>query len=659
MSGLGVNHIKRVHAVVQACMKTNGGSGVTNPVFQSWIRCLNDYQLEPDCRDDFAVVDRAELQDRQERLADVMEVAKVEMANVYQQLAGSGYAIMLTDRDGVLLNYFGDPSFTHAASQTGLMEGAIWTERLQGTNGMGTCLTEKRPIVIHRDEHYFVRNIGITCAAAPIFNHLGEIIAVLDASGESRLAQQHTLVLVNMSVQMIENRVFLHQFRHEFIVHFHSRPEFIGTLNEGVIAFNAEGVVLGATRTALFQLDMPTPAEIRGRHISEIFNASLTGLVDSSIKKAFQPTPLFEVTRGGRFFAIARAPDEPTRASRSLTRERATHIRDMEALESKCSPLDALQFGDAAMEANIKSAKRVLERDVAILLYGETGTGKELFAKAIHQSGSRAHKPFVAINCASIPESLIESELFGYKSGAFTGANREGQRGKLFQANGGTLFLDEIGDMPILLQARLLRVLEEREVLPLGSETPIKLDIRVISATHCDLTEKIQANEFREDLFYRLQGLTLTLPSLRERGDKRTLIKHVLAMECRDETLVEMDEELLSALIHYRWPGNVRELRNLLRTMVALRESDLLTIDDLPASFPGGASETGKMGDIAAAQEFRLNPLENAERDALIQELEHHHWNITTVARNLKISRNTLYRKMQRLNINDSDKGMS
>jgi transcriptional regulator of acetoin/glycerol metabolism len=658
MSGLGLNHIRRVHAVVQNCMKANGGAGVTNPVIQSWIRCLNDYHLKPDCGDDFAVVDRTELQDRQERLADVMEVAKIEMANVYQQLAGSGYAIMLTDRDGVLLNYFGDPSFTHAASQTGLMEGAIWTERLQGTNGMGTCLSEMRPIVIHRDEHYFVRNIGITCAAAPIFNHLGDIIAVLDASGESRLAQQHTLVLVNMSVQMIENRVFLHQFRHEFIVHFHSRPEFIGTLNEGVIAFDAEGIVLGATRTALFQLDIPTPAEIRGRHIAEIFNASLPGLMDSSIKKSFQPTPLFDVKRGGRFYAVARAPDASTRASRSLTRERDTRIRSMAALESKCSPLDTLQFGDTSMEINIKSAKRVLERDVAILLCGETGTGKELFAKAIHQSGSRAHKPFIAVNCASIPESLIESELFGYKSGAFTGANKEGQRGKLFQANGGTLFLDEIGDMPILLQARLLRVLEEREVLPLGSETPVKLDIRVISATHCNLMEKIQANEFREDLFYRLQGLTLTLPSLRERGDKRALIKHVLAVECRDETQVEMDEELLSALIHYRWPGNMRELRNLLRTMVALREADLLTINDLPAGFAGGTPQINKTCDMAAVQETKLNPLENAERDALIQELEHHHWNITTVAKYLKISRNTLYRKMQRLNINDSDKGV-
>lgn len=658
MSELEVNHTKRVQSIVHSCLKTNGGAGVTNPIIQSWIRCLKEYDLKPDSRHDFDVVDRTELQDRHERLADVLEVAKIEMANIYQQLAGSGYAIMLTDRDGILLNYFGDPGFTHAASQTGLMEGAVWTERLQGTNGMGTCLSEKRPLVIHRDEHYLARNIGITCAAAPIFNHLGDVVAVLDASGESRLPQQHTLVLVNMSVRMIENRVFQHQFRHEFIVHFHLRSEFVGTLNEGVIALDADGTVLGATRSALFQLDIPTPAAIRGRNIAELFNASLPGLIDSSIKKAFQPIPLFEVTRGGRFYAVARAPDTPPRASRSLTRGVSAYARDMAAAPPKSTPLDALQFGDTAMEINIKAAKRVLERDVAILLYGETGTGKEVFAKAMHQSGSRARKPFVAINCASIPESLIESELFGYKSGAFTGAHKEGQRGKLFQANGGTLFLDEIGDMPILLQARLLRVLEEREVLPLGSETPVKLDIRVISATHCDLMEKIQTNEFREDLFYRLQGLTLSLPPLRERGDKRALIKHVLAIECREEAQVEMSEELFSTLIHYRWPGNVRELRNLLRTMVALRESDLLTIDDLPASFQGGMSQLNKTCEMATAQEAKLNPLENAERDALIQELEHHHWNITAVAKNLKISRNTLYRKMQRLNINDSDKGV-
>ncbi|HSS47053.1 MAG TPA: sigma 54-interacting transcriptional regulator, partial [Burkholderiales bacterium] len=246
----------------------------------------------------------------------------------------------------------------------------------------------------------------------------------------------------------------------------------------------------------------------------------------------------------------------------------------------------------------------------------------------------------------------IESELFGYKAGAFTGASREGQRGKIFQANGGTLFLDEIGDMPIQLQARLLRVLEEREVLPLGSEIPIKVDIKLISATHCNLTEKIVKGEFRQDLYYRLNGLSVSLPPLRERVDKSNLIKHILAAENTDKHKVEVDDQALEALERYYWPGNIRQLRNVLRTVLALREDDVITIKDLPQEIGGGRAPLHENNNSAAT----LNPLESAERDALTRELESHHWNITNVARQLKISRNTLYRKMQRLNIKDPNK---
>ena len=639
MSKIAVDHVKYVQSVVESRMK-QGGIVTGNRIIQSWIRCLNEYSLYPDNCDGPVVVSHAELQEREERLADVQEVAKIEMANLYQQLAGSGYAIMLTDCDGVLLNFFGDPGFTHAASKSGLMKGAVWSERLQGTNGMGTCLIEKRPIIVHQNEHYLVRNIGISCAAAPICNHQGDVIAVLDASGESRLAQQHTLALINMSVQMIENRVFLHQFRHEYIVRFHNRPEFVGTLSEGAIAFSATGTVLAATRCARFQLGFQASADMCGRDITELFNVSFTGLLDSSVKKTFHPVPIFEVRSGARFFAVIYPPERqsaPTPGARA---------------ESRQTALDELQFGDAQMASNIQTAKRVMERDVAIVLCGETGTGKELFAKAVHRSGSRSQKPFIAINCAAIPEALIESELFGYKSGAFTGASKEGQRGKLFQANGGTLFLDEIGDMPIALQARLLRVLEEREVLPLGADTPVKLDIRLISATHCDLKKKIEENTFREDLYYRLQGVTLTLPPLRERHDRHALIRHVLAKECGDDHQVDIDDGLFDVFDQHPWPGNIRQLRHMLRTMIALRESDVLTTLDLP---PGFASVSSPSKDRALPATSR-NSLESAERDALIQELEKHSWNITTLAKQLKMSRNTLYRKMRRLDIKDPDK---
>lgn len=662
MPNFAVEHVNRVRSVVQS-RNGPGRPGSANRITQSWIRCLDEYRLDPGTCAEPEVVPFAELRERQERLADVQAVAKVEMANLYQQLAGSGYAIMLTDREGVLLNYFGDPAFTHAASKTGLMPGAVWSERAQGTNGMGTCLFERRPVTVHQDEHYLSRNTGLSCAAAPIFDHEGELVGVLDASGESRLAQQHTLALVSMSVQMIENRVFLHQFRHDFILRFHNRPEFVGTLSEGAIALSVTGKVLAATRCALFQLGFNDRSEIVGRDITELFNITFSGLIDSTVRKAFHPVPIFEIRNGARFFGVMYQPLS------TASPRHATPIGLLPGVAAKeefsiqpDSPLDRLQFGDPVMAANVEKAKRVLERNVAIMLLGETGTGKEMFARAIHASGSRASRPFIAINCASIPESLIESELFGYRSGAFTGASKEGQRGKLLQANSGTLFLDEIGDMPVALQARLLRVLEEREVLPLGSETPVKLDIRLISATHCDLQKKIELGVFREDLYYRLQGVTLTLPPLRERADRAALIRHLATEESDEGSPVELDARLLSVLEQQRWPGNVRQLRHLLRSMIALRDTDCLTVRDLPPEYRDTTAEApppARTGmEAGAMTESSLNTLESAERRALLQELQRHEWNLSGVARELGISRNTLYRKLQRLNIKPPEKSL-
>jgi transcriptional regulator of acetoin/glycerol metabolism len=662
MPNFAAEHVNRVRSVVQS-RHSSDRVGNANRITQSWIRCLDEYRLDPGTCAEPEVVTSAELRERQEALADIQAVAKVEMANLYQQLAGSGYAIMLTDREGVLLNYFGDPAFTHAASKTGLMPGAVWSERAQGTNGMGTCLFERRPLTVHQDEHYLCRNTGLSCAAAPIFDHEGELVGVLDASGESGLAQQHTLALVSMSVQMIENRVFLHQFRDDFILRFHNRPEFVGTLSEGAIALSVTGKVLAATRCAMFQLGFHDRSEIVGRDITELFNITFSGLIDSTVRKAFHPVPIFEIRNGARFFGVMYQPLSPSGP------RHAAHISLLPGAAAKeefrvqpDSPLDRLQLGDPVMAANVDKAKRVLERNVAIMLLGETGTGKEMFARAIHTSSSRASRPFIAINCASIPEALIESELFGYRAGAFTGASKEGQRGKLLQANSGTLFLDEIGDMPVALQARLLRVLEEREVVPLGSETPVRLDIRLISATHCDLQKKIGIGAFREDLYYRLQCVTLTLPPLRERADRIALIRRLAEEESDEGHPVELDARLLSLLDQQRWPGNVRQLRHLLRSMIALRETDRLTVRDLPPEYRDDAVQVAPSAiretEAIAAPASSLNTLESAERQALLQELQRHEWNLSGVARELSISRNTLYRKLQRLSIKPPEKSL-
>ena len=644
-----LEHARLVNAVVG-----HGGSmepvEVMPAIARSWNRCAHEFGLDPSRDEPVVILSGRELKDRQEPLARLRAIAQGEMATLYQQLSGSGFSVLLTDRDGVVLDYLGDPSFTESAAETGMVEGAWWNERHQGTNGMGTCAMEQRPILVHHNEHYLSRNVGLTCSAAPIFDHDGQLMAVLDASSFSHMAQQHTLVLVNMSAQMIENRAFLCRFREQYALRFHSRPEFIGTLWEGALALDEGGRVLAANRSALFQLGHKKPGDLVGRTLPEIFNTGLDTLLGRKTQGWLNPVPLYEAKQGSRFFGLIRPPEHRPEPLAPPPR-RAMAPNATGSASARLVRLDALQFGDPTMEYNVRCAKRVLARDIPILLSGETGTGKEVFAQAIHCEQSGPARPFVAVNCASIPESLIESELFGYKPGAFTGASREGRRGKILQASGGTLFLDEIGDMPVMLQARLLRVLEEREVIPLGGETPVKVDIKLISATHRNLTDLVAEGRFREDLYYRLQGITLTLPPLRDRHDRRELIRHVLAQECAGQEEASLNDTALRALEVYPWPGNIRQLRNVLRTALALREGREITPGDLPEEIIRNAPAPAKPEAAAAAEPPGLTALESAEREAILRNLEKCRWNVTLAARQLHISRNTLYRKMKHLNI--------
>ena len=639
------SHARYIQSVLRG---TADSAGTPDYVKRSWLRCLSQYHLDPQSQREPFVLPREERLARKEANLELVSFADAEMAHLYHQLAGSGYSIILTDRDGVLLDYYGDLSFRNAAFRTGLVLGAVWSEEHGGTNGMGTCLFERAPLIIHRDQHFFSRNTGLTCCAAPIFDYRGELVAVLDASGESDRAQQHTLVLVNMSAQMIENRLFLNRFRDGFVVRFHSRPELVGTWSEGIIAMDASGAIAALDRNALFQLGFKSSAELVGAPLERLFNISLQALVGRSQKKSFHPLPIYETRHGGRFFAVAQAPQSKRAPAGSKQRIEPAEERSLP--ETQRSVLDELDLGDPVLARNIQAAKRVESRDIPILLLGESGTGKEFFARALHAASERADKPFVAVNCGSLPESLMQNELFGRVGAVST--STEDERGRIVQANGGTLFLDDVGDLPLELQAQLLHVLEEREVLPRGSETAVKVDIRLISAARGSLQEKIRRGEFREDLFYRLQSLVLTLPPLRDRRDKQALIRHIFSQEAAATPAVSLSEDLIDALCAYSWPGNIRQLRNVLRGMIALRTSDRLDSSSLPADYGIGQPVSENETSTEASPEAQsLNPLEKAERSALLREIDLHHGNISRVAQKLGIGRNTLYRKMRRLDI--------
>jgi sigma-54 dependent transcriptional regulator, acetoin dehydrogenase operon transcriptional activator AcoR len=338
--------------------------------------------------------------------------------------------------------------------------------------------------------------------------------------------------------------------------------------------------------------------------------------------------------------------------------------------------LEDLAGEDPQMLRNVRCARRVADTNVSVLIQGPTGSGKEAFAHAMHLASRRAGRPFIAVNCAAIPETLIESELFGYKSGAFTGARREGLRGRIVQSSGGTLFLDEIGDMPLALQSRLLRVLEEREVVPLGSEGAIAVDLHVLAASHRNLREMIARGAFREDLYYRLNGITLELPALCERSDKERLIEHALAAETGNGRPAAIERDALQRLLDYSWPGNIRELRNVIRTALAICEGGVVCGMDLPREIRDGSlraderrdpmstpvaapswSASGPVAPPAGVSDPaddlqhpgpRLTRLQAAERAALLRAMEELHGNMSRVAAELGVSRNTLYRKIKR-----------
>jgi len=624
-------------------------SKVDDLTYASWKRCHEQFSLDPGSVPDPRIVPRTDLQQHLDDARQLLEIARPEMTNLYQQLAGSGHAIILTNREGILLNYIGDPSFTDTAAHVGIRTGAVWSEAVQGTNGMGTCVVEKKPLVIHKGAHFFTSNGSLTCAAAPIFDPNGEVIAILDASSEAQLAQQHTMVLLNMSAQVIENRVFFCAMKDAYVFRFHSRPEFIGTLGEGLIAFTPEGQILAVNRSALFQIGHDAPAQLARRPIHELFTISLPMLLKRAHSQSTHAFPIRDAQSERRFFAKVQPPENvPCPAPGPAAKSRESPGNGLRLIQR--DTFDAVHFGDPQMKRNVEMARKVLERDIPFMLLGETGVGKEVFAKAIHTASSRRDKPFVAVNCASLPESLIESELFGYRPGAFTGASREGSRGKIVQADGGTLFLDEIGDMPLHLQARLLRVLEEREVVPLGGEKPIPVSIKLISATHQDVLGLIDDRKFREDLFYRIHGISFVIPPLRDRTDKRELILKIAREEAEMTAELQWEPEALACLVDYSWPGNLRQLRNVLRAVTALCEGNRITLRDLPAELRGSDAKAQS----AAAPRSELNALDMAERDALLRVLEATHWNVSRVAKSLGLSRNTLYRRMHRYGINPS-----
>lgn len=626
------------------------GSTVLSPAIGgSWRRCALDYALDPARHYSPTIVDAATLADRSNQHAELLQVASAEIDWLYEYIAESGYALILTDASGIVLYEKTDATLANTFRASGLLAGADWSERREGTNGIGTCIAERRPIIVHREEHFRSSHIGLTCFGSPIRDPAGALVAVLDASTlnarDPRAGFEHTMALVNMSARLIEKCLFLHHFQRDIVFRFHARPEFVNLQHDGAIALAKDATIIAVDETAVHLLGAASRSELIGRRIDEIFDIRAEEVVEPLRGSRSELQPVRHAQLGRRFFASldSRAPVTPSAYSSPPPPPRVIRFAAAEAPKSPLT-LEELAGEDPLMLRNVRSAHRIATSRVPVMIQGPTGAGKEMFARALHAASDRAGMSFVALNCAAIPESLIESELFGYRSGAFTGARKEGMKGKILQSSGGTLFLDEIGDMPVGLQTRLLRVLEEQEVIPLGTETAIKVDLRVICASHQNLRAMIARGEFREDLYYRLNGITLELPPLALRTDKERLIREFLSAETSDSRPAAIEVDAFEHLLAYRWPGNVRELRNVIRTALAICDGGVVRLRDLPSEVRDG--DAGYSAPVRAPGQP-----ESAEREELLRTLRECDGNMSRAAERLGVSRNTLYRRCKRLDI--------
>ncbi len=579
------------------------------PIAESWQRCIAA-GLDPHHPPALVMADAAALRGAREQHERLRRLALAEMENLYQQIAGTNYMIAFAAADGMLLDTIADSSFNDTARAASIRPGTMWGETFCGTNALGTAAHGRRAVTVHGGEHFFGHLGVLTCTAAPIFAPDGTFAGVLDASSDCGSRQQHTHALVSMAATQVENGLFRDSHRGDVILSFHSRGEFLHTLSAGLLALEPDGTILAANAQARFLLQ-GLPAS-PGRRFEEVFRIRFTDLLQ------------------------ARRDDERQRLEDRIGSVFAAKLHNVpqpRAVAFAAAPRPGFVADDPAVAAIVREIEGAARRHLPILIRGETGTGKEQLARHAHQAGGR-RGAFVPVNCASLPDTLVEAELFGYADGAFTGARRGGAAGLVAESDGGTLFLDEIGDMKLSLQSVLLRLLDDWTVRPVGGGKRRQVDVLLVAATNVDLDRAIGNGTFRPDLLYRINTIEATLPPLRDRRDFAVIARRLLAGIAPQARITE---EALGTLAAQPWPGNIRELRGVLTRLTLTRadaEIDRAAVLRLAGNRPGAAPAPGRRS------------LRDVQRGAINATYRDADGNIAETARRLGVSRNTVYRAL-------------
>ncbi|WP_159014051.1 sigma-54-dependent Fis family transcriptional regulator [Acidisoma sp. S159] len=584
----------------------------------SWTRCL-DLGLDPERPPPLRSIAEPALRRARATVGAMRPLVLAEMENLHQQIAGSNFIIAFALPDGLLLDTMADPSFDATARSSSIRPGSFWSEAGCGTNALGSVAATRRPLTIHGGEHFFSRYGRLTCTAAPVFAPDGSLAGVLDASSDCQSRQQHTRALVAMAATQIENGLFRENHRGDIVMAFHNRAEYLHTLSAGLMAFDPSGLILGANPQArLFLHGLPAAP---GRRFDGVFRTGFEAFLDAGRRD----TRLALQDRVGSTFSASIENLQPLLGR--LPRHGAVAAEPRRTLVAK--PLEAFVAADPVVATAMRQVEAAAERRLPILIRGETGTGKEQLARHAHTSSGRTGR-FVPVNCAALPDSLVEAELFGHAEGAFTGARRGGAAGLVAQAHGGTLFLDEIGDMPVGLQAVLLRLLDDWVVRPIGGGAAREVDVLLVAATNLDLREAVANSRFRADLYYRLDTIEALLPPLRERTDFAAIVRHLLAALGAS---AEIEPEAAARLAAYAWPGNIRELRNALTRLTLIDFGRPVTLTDVERLLGAPAAASDRLRDQMTARILA------AHRET--------GGNLSATARRLGVSRNTVYRALR------------
>jgi len=611
----------------------------------SHSRCESVYELDPHARLICNRYSQSEVGIRLEKVEEPLTRVQPLIDQIRTVVKNADYCMLIADDECAAVAEFHDTEMARYLKKQGIAVGTLWDEASVGTNGIGTSTADTTAVTVNGSQHFHSKLHQFICSAAPLVDQCGRRYGALNLTGPATTSATEVIRLsqfVRRSAENIHSYLFRDFFKnHTLVAIADERFNDPGTMSH-FFAVDEGGCIVGATNALVASLNLPDRELLMGVPLDKIIGIDLDTLLSSEDRLHRLES---EALDGG--YAIRIPPSAKRRQFHAASTPSTAAVQ---AQDNQHPGLDRLAGDDSCMRKHVDLCRRMICRHtspsaVPLLLQGETGTGKDTFARAVHRESHRRDKPFVELNCAAIPESLIDSELFGYAPGTFTGGLKEGKTGHVETANGGTLFLDEIGDMPMDSQTRLLRVLSDRKIQPLGASKAVDVEFALVCASHRDLIGLVQEGKFREDLYYRVCGAKVTLPALRDRSDFHTIAANFL-QEIDPEAHVKLSDAVWHKLKDYAWPGNIRQLQTALQYIVFSCGEGVAEEHNLPEDIlhdhclhaPRHAT-------------VHLDDKPRSRKEELLDALQQSRWCVTKAAKIAGVSRATVHRQMKKYGI--------